>query len=152
MNFFCQEEFIRRLSHSSYRDNLILKGGFLLYTISEFTTRPTVDADYILKNYSNDLKSIELLVNGIINNPMGNDFIGFEVRSFEMPPSKNDINLFLNNWFSNGNMPHIFSFENRNSIDPTVLAPKFKEQNIGLADLEDKVKEFFDTNADIIQK
>lgn len=27
LNLFCQEEFIRRLSQSAYRDNLILKGG-----------------------------------------------------------------------------------------------------------------------------
>ena len=50
INLFCQEEFIRRYSQSSYKDNLILKGGFLLYSISGFTTRPTVDADYLLKN------------------------------------------------------------------------------------------------------
>ncbi len=30
LNLFCQEEFIRRLSLSKYRNNLILKGGFLL--------------------------------------------------------------------------------------------------------------------------
>ena len=59
LNLFCQEEFIRRLSHSSYRENLILKGGYLLYSISGFTTRPTIDADYLLKNHSNDLKAIE---------------------------------------------------------------------------------------------
>ncbi|WP_132995353.1 nucleotidyl transferase AbiEii/AbiGii toxin family protein [Sporanaerobacter acetigenes] len=46
---------MRRLSESKYKENLILKGGFLLYSISGFTTRPTVDADYLLKNYSNDL-------------------------------------------------------------------------------------------------
>ena len=55
LNLFCQEEFIRRLSGSKYKKNLILKGGFLLYSISEFTARPTIDADYLLKNYSNDL-------------------------------------------------------------------------------------------------
>ena len=31
LNLFCQEEFIRRLSDSSYKENLILKGGYLLY-------------------------------------------------------------------------------------------------------------------------
>jgi len=45
INLFCQEEFIRRMAKSSYKNNLILKGGFLLYSISGFTTRPTVDAD-----------------------------------------------------------------------------------------------------------
>jgi len=48
INLFCQEEFIRRLAISRYKNNLILKGGFLLYSISAFTTRPTVDADYLL--------------------------------------------------------------------------------------------------------
>lgn len=34
LNLFCQEEFLRRLSVSNYKENLILKGGFLLYSIS----------------------------------------------------------------------------------------------------------------------
>lgn len=49
INLFCQEEFIRRLSESDYKNNLILKGGFLLYSISGFISRPTVDADYLLE-------------------------------------------------------------------------------------------------------
>lgn len=80
LNLFCQEEFIRRLSESKFKKNLILKGGFLLYAISEFTTRPTIDADYLLKNYSNDLDAIEVLVGEIISLPNENDFIKFEIR------------------------------------------------------------------------
>ena len=83
LNLFCQEEFIRRLTLSRYRENLILKGGFLLYLISGFTTRPTMDADYLLKDYTNDLTSIEALINEIISNSAGNDFIRLEVRSLE---------------------------------------------------------------------
>lgn len=80
LNLFCQEEFIRRLSGSKYKENLILKGGFLLYSISGFTTRPTVDADYLLKNYSNDLDAIEKLVTEIISFPSENNFVRFEIR------------------------------------------------------------------------
>lgn len=83
LNLFCQEEFIRRLTLSRYREKLILKGGFLLYLISEFTTRPTMDADYLLKSYPNDFHSIGVLINEIIGNPTGNDFIRFEVISLE---------------------------------------------------------------------
>lgn len=83
LNLFCQEEFIRRLSHSSYRENLILKGGYLLYSISGFTTRPTIDADYLLKNHSNDLKAIEGLVKEIISQPGKNDFIEIQIRGLE---------------------------------------------------------------------
>jgi mannitol/fructose-specific phosphotransferase system IIA component (Ntr-type) len=33
LNLFCQEEFLRRLSVSNYKENLILKDGFLLYIL-----------------------------------------------------------------------------------------------------------------------
>ena len=84
LNLFCQEEFIRRLSGSKYKENLILKGGFLLYSISGFTTRPTVDADYLLKNYSNDLDAIERLVEEIISLPSKNDFMKFKIKGIEL--------------------------------------------------------------------
>jgi hypothetical protein len=67
LNLFCQEEFIRRLSISNYKEKLILKGGYLLYSISGFTTRPTVDADYLLKSYPNNLEAVEKLVLEIIS-------------------------------------------------------------------------------------
>ena len=84
LNLFCQEEFIRRLSNSNYKNNLILKGGFLLYSISGFTTRPTVDADYLLNNYSNDLKAVEKLVKDVISQLGNNDFLHFEIRGLEV--------------------------------------------------------------------
>ncbi len=39
LNLFCQEEFIRRLSVSAFKDKVILKGGYLLYSISGFSSR-----------------------------------------------------------------------------------------------------------------
>ncbi len=84
INLFCQEEFIRRLSNSKYKNNLILKGGFLLYSISGFTTRPTIDADYLLKNYSNDKDNIEKLINEVISIDSKNEFIEIKIRSLEI--------------------------------------------------------------------
>ena len=63
LNLIFQEEFIRRLAQSQYREKLILKGGFLLYSISDFTTRPTVDADYLLRNHSNELTRNDAMIN-----------------------------------------------------------------------------------------
>ena len=51
LNLLCQEEFIRRLSESRYRENLILKGGYLLYSISGFTSRPTIEETELFKNW-----------------------------------------------------------------------------------------------------
>jgi hypothetical protein len=57
LNLFFQEEFIRRLAQSNYRDHLILKGGFLLYAISDFTTRPTGVIRWIRKTNCSHLLS-----------------------------------------------------------------------------------------------
>jgi predicted nucleotidyltransferase component of viral defense system len=83
LNLFFQEEFIRRLAKSQYREQLILKGGFLLYSISDFTTRSTVDADYLLKNHSNELGSVEELVRSIIDQKSNDDFMEIEIRNVE---------------------------------------------------------------------
>lgn len=84
LNLFCQEEFIRRLSMSNYKINLILKGGYFLYLMSKFTSRPTIDADYLLKNYSNDINTLEKLITEILLVETKNDFVELEVRNLEV--------------------------------------------------------------------
>jgi predicted nucleotidyltransferase component of viral defense system len=83
LNLYCQEEFIRRLSKSRFKDNLILKGGFLLYSLSGFETRPTIDADYLLRKHDNDENSIRIMVREILNVETENVYIKFEIRSLE---------------------------------------------------------------------
>lgn len=83
LNLFCQEEFIRRLSVSKYSEKLVLKGGFLLYAISDFTTRPTIDSDYLLKDHSNDIKSVEKMINEILSVETSNTFIELQLRNLE---------------------------------------------------------------------
>lgn len=43
LQLFFQEEFLRKLSASPYKDNLILKGGLFIYTLTNFESRATVD-------------------------------------------------------------------------------------------------------------
>lgn len=50
LQLFVQEEFLRKLSSSDYSDNLILKGGMFIYTLTEFDSRPTRDIDFMLRN------------------------------------------------------------------------------------------------------
>lgn len=49
LQLFCQEEFLRRLEKSKYADNLILKGGLFIYSITGFDSRVTVDVDFLLR-------------------------------------------------------------------------------------------------------
>lgn len=83
LNLFCQEEFLRRVSQSRYKKNLVLKGGLLLYSMSGFTTRPTVDSDYLLKNHPNDLVAIDRLVREIISVGNQSSLVSLVVRSIE---------------------------------------------------------------------
>ena len=83
LRLFCQEEFLRRLSLSNYVDNLILKGGLFIFTLSEFESRATIDIDFLLKQIPSNIDGLEKVVSEIINTPSGNDFVNFEIEGKE---------------------------------------------------------------------
>lgn len=83
LQLFCQEEFLRRLSVSQYAENLILKGGMFIYTITEFQSRPTRDIDFLMRKLSNDLDNIERIMTEICAADTGNEFIILDVLSTE---------------------------------------------------------------------
>lgn len=83
LQLFFQEEFLRKLSVSPYADNLVLKGGMFIYTLTEFDSRPTRDIDFLMQRLSNDLGRIEQIMKEICNTPSDNDFIRFEVTGSE---------------------------------------------------------------------
>ncbi len=124
LNLFFQEEFIRRLAQSNYRDHLILKGGFLLYAISDFTTRPTVDADYLLKNYSNELDSVERLVRSIIDQKSENEFMDIDIRGIEAASEMNEyqgIRVNLTGYLGKTRTPFSIDFGVGDTIVPKAL-------------------------------
>ena len=53
MQLFCQEEFLRRLEKSEYAENLVLKGGLFIYSLTDFDSRVTVDVDFLLHKIPN---------------------------------------------------------------------------------------------------
>jgi len=69
---------------------------------------------------------------------------------FEMPPSRKDMELFLYDWRNSGEFPHMFYLEERDKIDPTVIAATFREQNVGLGDLDARIRDIFEANKDLI--
>ena len=83
LRLFCQEEFLRRLSLSKYVDNLILKGGLFIFTLSGFESRATIDIDFLLKHIPNNRNILQKVVTEIINTSSGNDFITFEISGIE---------------------------------------------------------------------
>ncbi len=80
---FAQEEFMRRLATSRYAENLVLKGGLLLYLMSGFEGRPTMDADYLLQRHPNDEDSVRKMLEHILSQKTANDFMRFEIKSLK---------------------------------------------------------------------
>ena len=80
LQLFCQEEFLRRLEKSEYVDNLVLKGGLFIYSLTEFDSRVTVDVDFLLRKIPNTPEQLRKVVEEIISVETGNEFVTFEVK------------------------------------------------------------------------
>lgn len=81
LQLFCQEEFLRRLEKSKYAENLVLKGGLFIYSITDFDSRVTVDVDFLLRKVPNTPEQLKPVLEEIIGTPTGNDFITFEIKN-----------------------------------------------------------------------
>ncbi len=79
LQLFCQEEFLRRLEKSQYAENLVLKGGLFIYSVTNFDSRVTVDVDFLLRKVPNTPQQLKSVLEEIIAMPTGNDFITFEI-------------------------------------------------------------------------
>lgn len=80
LQLFCQEEFLRRLEKSKYAENLVLKGGLFIYSLTDFDGRVTVDVDFLLRQMPNTPEQLKTVLEEIIATPTGNDFISFEIK------------------------------------------------------------------------
>ena len=81
LQLFCQEEFLRRLERSQYAENLVLKGGLFLYSLTDFDSRVTADVDFLLRKMPNTPKQLKAILEEIIATETGNDFITFEIKN-----------------------------------------------------------------------
>lgn len=80
MQLFCQEEFLRRLEKSEYAENLVLKGGLFIYSLTDFDSRVTVDVDFLLRKIPNTPEQLKEILEKIIAVDTGNDFVTFEIK------------------------------------------------------------------------
>lgn len=83
LQLFAQEEFLRKLSESDFADNLILKGGMFIYTLTGFDSRATRDIDFLLRDLHGSLENTESTMKKICQINTGNDFITLEVVGTE---------------------------------------------------------------------
>lgn len=80
LQLFCQEEFLRRLEKSQYAENLVLKGGLFIYSVTDFDSRVTVDVDFLLRKIPNTPEQLQTVIETISSTSTGNDFVTFEIK------------------------------------------------------------------------
>ncbi len=80
LHLFCQEEFLRRLEKSRYTENLVLKGGLFIYSLTDFDSRVTVDVDFLLQQIPNTPEQLKGILEEIIAVQTGNEFVTFEIK------------------------------------------------------------------------
>jgi len=74
------ERFLERVSLSRYRENYIIKGGFLIASMVGLNSRATMDMDATIKGYPVDENTIRKMIEEIISIPV-DDSITFRLKS-----------------------------------------------------------------------
>lgn len=82
LQLFCQEELLRKVALSKYADNLVLKGGLFIYTLTHYDSRATIDVDFLLRNIPNSIEAVRRIMEEILLIDTGNDFITFVARDY----------------------------------------------------------------------
>jgi predicted nucleotidyltransferase component of viral defense system len=84
LQLFFQEEFLRRLSKSPYTENLVLKGGMFIYTLTNFQSRATIDIDFLLRHIDNNPQRMDSVISEILSTDVGlNDVIILQAKKAE---------------------------------------------------------------------
>ncbi len=76
------ESLIRRISISKYKENIIIKGGFLLSSIFGFNQRSTMDMDATLKGMNLNKENVLNIIKDIIAIDI-NDGVRYEIFSIK---------------------------------------------------------------------
>ena len=82
MQNYMMERFLERVSVSQHKNNLILKGGFLIATIVGLDTRSTMDLDTTIRGVQLTKEAVQKIFDDISSIPLNDDF-SFEVTSIQ---------------------------------------------------------------------
>lgn len=77
---YMMERLLERISLSKYRDNFILKGGFLIASLVGLDTRATMDMDVTIKGEPVTKENIQIIFDEIIAISIADD-ITFEFKN-----------------------------------------------------------------------
>lgn len=150
LQLFFQEEFLRKLSKSKYADNLVLKDGLFIYTLTNFESRATIDVDFLLREQSSAVEDVKIMIQEILDIPTGNDYIKMEAKGFEkisLQRKYNGISIQIIGSIKNVRVPFNVDIGIGDVIIPnserqkvTTQLPDFESPEISTYSLEKKIK------------
>lgn len=79
---YMMERFLERVAVSPYKDNIILKGGFLIAAMVGIDLRSTLDMDTTIKGLPVDKDAIEKMINEILSIDIG-DNVTYSMKSIK---------------------------------------------------------------------
>jgi len=154
LQLFCQEEFLRRVSLSSYSDNLVLKGGLFIYSLTGFESRATVDVDFLLRQFPDTEAEILNMVEKIAVVETGNDFINIQVKGISpiaLHRKYNGVSVGITGMIKNTRTPFNIDFGVGDIVIPKPEKRKiptqldgFTQPEISTYSLESTIAEKFD--------
>ena len=148
---FFQEEFLRRVMQSQYSKELVLRGSYLIYQMTDFEGRRPDDLDFMILNSDYGLEQI---IEDIISCNNGEGGISFSYSEIKQPINRNSVENFVYQITGNIlNLKHSFKVslgfvkdfvhEPEEFAIPTVL-DGFEEPTVKVCSIETVIAEKFD--------
>ena len=125
---YVMERFLERLSISSIRDNLILKGGTLISAMVGLDSRSTMDIDATVKNIPLSVESARKIVKEITSVQV-DDGMTFEIKSAVTIMDESDyfgVRVMLDTMLETMHTPLRIDFSTGDVITPMEVAYSFR--------------------------
>jgi len=138
LQMYLFEHVLARLAKSSYKENFILKGGFLIASMIGVDERTTMDMDTTVRGITVEEKAIEEIVKEILSIDIddGIEYVFDRITEIRENADYNNFRVFFNAKFGKVNNPMKLDITTGDEITPSaveyVYKTMFEEDSIGI--------------------
>jgi len=136
INYYMMDRFIERLYHSKYRENFVIKGGFLNSSLIGINMRSTMDIDTTVKGLAIDQNSIEKIIEEILSIELDDNINWHIEKIIKAYKAREDIDKFA----------HLASFDEIKENNYNLNIPRYvdtfeEEEPIDLGEVSKNIRE-----------
>ena len=128
LQMYLFERFLERLSKTKYKDNLILKGGFLIASMIGIDARTTMDMDTTIKGLPVEEDTVIQVVNDILNIEVsdGISFTFDRISSIREDDDYNNYRVYFTAHYGKINNPMKIDVTTGDEITPSAIEYEYK--------------------------